>query len=61
MSSWLMPLARYSSTSATVMRVPARQGLPLRTPGVHVISGADAEFMGGGEEAGDALIAMAAF
>jgi hypothetical protein len=26
-----------------------------------VISGADAEFMGGGEEAGDALIAMAAF
>src|SRR5271155_2523778 len=29
-----MPLARYSSTSETVMRVPLTQGLPLRTPGV---------------------------
>jgi hypothetical protein len=37
-----MPLARYSSTSDTVMRVPATQALPLRTPGVQVIRGGEA-------------------
>ena len=36
-SASVMPPARYSSTSATVMRVPRMQGLPLRTPGVTVM------------------------
>jgi hypothetical protein len=38
MSSALIPPARYSSTSCTVMRVPRKHGLPLRTPGRTSIS-----------------------
>ena len=33
----VMPPARYSSTSYTVMRVPLMQGFPLRTPGLTVM------------------------
>ena len=36
-SASLIPPARYSSTSYTVMRVPLRQGLPFRTAGFTVI------------------------
>ena len=45
-SSWLMPLAKYSSTSDTVIRVPLTHALPLRTPGVQVIK-REGELMGG--------------
>ena len=36
-SCWLIPEARYSSTSVTVMRVPRMQGCPLRLSGSRVI------------------------
>ena len=32
-----IPLAMYSRTSETVIRVPTMQGLPLRTPEVTVV------------------------
>jgi hypothetical protein len=45
MTSWVMPLARHSKTSATEILAPGTQDLPLRTLGIQIISGEDEDGM----------------